>query len=69
MLKARSYGLQFYQKTLSSTRPALSRNRSLSEAFCRERSIPLVTSRKVFGLESLFIANFQAFLVTLYIID
>ena len=46
-----------------------SEKRSLSKAFCWRCSIPLVTSRKSFGLESLFIAILKALLVKLHLTD
>ena len=50
------------KKTLSLDLPkAEPEKRSLTEEFCRRRSIPLATSRKFF--EPLFITNLQAFLV------
>ena len=49
------------------TRPAQSQN--LKNGVCLRRSIHLVTSRKTFGLETVLIANLQAFLVTLHIND
>ena len=50
-----------FSKKDSITRLALSRN--LSKAFCWRRSVRLVTSRKYFGLESLFIEILQTLIV------
>ena len=72
MYKTLSHGLQCKLKRPShwTSSKWKSRKQSLSKMFCKMHSIPLVTPRKIYVLESLFvfITNLQAFLVKLQLI-